>query len=186
MTVSILVAGCGALGSRIAMEIAAPGVRLTLLDFDTVNENNVTNGTSAFNREALGARKTEALASMSYRRYRQPAQVWNATLNESNAHRLLDFDLVVDAFDNVTARQLTTIAANVLHVGVSAGDSGGCWWNEQYPMPTEVSGPPVCTNALGRTLLRVTATLAATCVEEWMRFGSQRTVVTTTYLRIMG
>jgi hypothetical protein len=158
MTLKILVAGCGALGSQIAYNLAAPNLALTLLDFDTVGENNVLTGTSVFDRDCLGVLKTEALAALVYRRYRVVCNLWTARLTTENAHRLSEYDVVIDGFDNAEARQLTGTHPNVLHVGVSAGDSGGAWWNAAYPMPAAVVGEnPVCTNALGRRLIYSTA-----------------------------
>jgi hypothetical protein len=183
---NILIAGCGALGSRIAYEIASPQIRLALLDFDVVAENNVTNGTSAFTRDCLGQPKTAALAALLFRRYRFAVdEMMNVRLTEENAHQVMRFDLVLDCFDNMPARRLLARHPNVLHIGVSTGDTGGAWWNGDYNLSADVNGPPVCTNALGRNLLRSTAALACAVIDEYLVLGQQKSAATNSWLRVM-
>ena len=40
----IVIAGCGAVGSRLALECAAPGLSFLLIDDDRVDGNNVRSG----------------------------------------------------------------------------------------------------------------------------------------------
>jgi sulfur carrier protein ThiS adenylyltransferase len=55
------VIGVGALGRPLALMLAAIGVpRLTLIDFDAVDESNLT--TQGYRRQDLGRLKVEALA----------------------------------------------------------------------------------------------------------------------------
>lgn len=58
----LVVIGCGAIGRNVALQLAAIGApRLQLVDFDTVDETNIT--TQGYSHEHVGQPKVEALSN---------------------------------------------------------------------------------------------------------------------------
>lgn len=162
---NILMLGCGALGSRIAIELQG-GHRLSLLDMDRVGEENI--GTSAFFKEQVGMSKVDALAELCYRRNIVVDDVYFRELFRVNVARIaaLNFDLAVCTFDTFTARRLAhKLPVPVLHVGLSESLSGLIGMAGYYPLGTDTEGGnPVCTHLLGVGIISTTAVIAANAI----------------------
>ena len=111
----IAIVGCGALGSRIALELA--GQELVLWDDDRVGEENV--GVSAYSLHHAGRFKTVVLSELCARRGIR-AEYVTETLGGGNAGRLSEMALILDCLDNAPSRALLVgLPAPTLHVGVS-------------------------------------------------------------------
>ncbi len=172
---NILILGCGALGSRIAVELN--GHRLYLLDMDRVGNENIP--TSAYFMDQVGQTKVAALSELCYRR-----GIWTYTMHkEFDQHFLMPRsepgpDLIVCTFDTATARR--TAAAKyegwvqVLHAGVSSDRVGCVGVGDGYPMPSgeEDSDNVVCTHLLGLPILSMTALVAAQYIRYFDGTGS--------------
>lgn len=178
----IAVAGCGALGSQLALHLAHPDHTFLLLDDDRVEEDNLL--TTIYTRPHLGCQKAIVLAEMLYHKAGCVAEVHTRTLETGAPIVRWKPDLLIDTFDNFVARALTNHVyigrdrVPTLHVGVSATRVGAIVWDERYTVP---EGPPrgenpICTHELGRPILRLTAALAANVVEHWVATGEQRDV----------
>ncbi len=175
----IAIVGCGALGSRIAVELH--GQELVLWDDDRVEEHNV--GTSAYSLQHTGRFKTIALSELCARRGIRAEHVTD-TLDRGNVSRLSSAALVVDCLDNAPSRALLTrLSVPTLHVGVSMSGSGSCLWDhEGYEVPDDGYSRgqnPVCTHLLNAQLLRMTATVAVGVIQDWLRDGTTRSAVVT-------
>jgi hypothetical protein len=175
----LAIVGCGALGSRIALEL--PGRELLLWDDDRVEEHNV--GTAAFRLQHVGRLKTIVLSELCARRGIR-AKYSTETLDGSNVTALTECSLVLDCLDNAPSRALLTrLPVPTLHVGVSGAGSGSCLWDHHgYRM--EVDGyargqNPVCTHQLNAQLLRMTAVAALGVVEDWLNTGLTRSALVT-------
>ncbi len=171
----IIMAGCGALGSRIAMEIANPEWDFVLIDDDVVGEENI--GTSAYGMEHIGMKKAGALAEMMYHKNKIRAYSIVETISRSIvthiARHMKSLEsrsryLIIDTFDNPQARNFTSskvgYATNTLHVGISESREGAIMWDNIYPEQSidfERGLNPVCTNHLGQQIIQFTASVAA-------------------------
>jgi hypothetical protein len=175
----IAIVGCGALGSRIALELR--GQELLLWDDDRVEEQNV--GTSAYSLQHARRFKTVVLSELCARRGIRAEYVTD-TLDQGNTERLSAVALVVDCLDNAPSRALLTgLSVRTLHVGVSEAGSGSCLWDhEGYKLPDDGyprGHNPVCTHQLNAQLLRMTATVAVGVVEDWLSSGVTRSALVT-------
>ena len=175
----IAIVGCGALGSRIALELHGP--ELMLWDDDRVEEANVP--TTAFSLQHAGRLKAIVLSELCGRQGIRTEHVAE-TLDSNNKSRLSNVALVVDCLDNAPSRALlTSLPVPTLHVGVSEAGSGSCLWDhEGYQVPDDAyprGENPVCTRQLNGQLLRMTATAAVGVIEDWVADGAMRSTLVT-------
>ena len=175
----IAILGCGALGSRITLEL--PGQELMLWDDDRVGEENV--GASAYSLHHAGRFKAIVLSELCARRGVR-AEYVTETLDGGNVGRLTGIALVLDCLDNAPSRTLLTgLQAPTLHVGVSETGSGSCLWDHDgYAVPEDGyprGENPVCTHQLNAQLLRMTAAAAVGVIEDWLVNGAARSALVT-------
>lgn len=172
-TRNIIIAGCGALGSRVALELAHSELTLYLLDDDTVKEQNVH--TSAYWRSHIGMRKVDALAEMIYRKTGGICQTHSKTIERNLYLMPFQTDLVICSFDNQRARNLCLSAGmTTLQVGLSAGRTGSVVWDEWYEQPEvelERGDNVICTNELGVKIIRATVAAACFAISEFLESG---------------
>jgi len=109
---SVLVAGCGGLGSNVALCLARAGIGfLALYDFDQVEAANLDR--QLFFADQVGRFKAEALAE-NVRRVGAGTEVATFTvrIEEWNVEAAIaSADVVVEAFDNPSAKALLVAAA---------------------------------------------------------------------------
>lgn len=173
-----MLAGCGAVGSRAALELGGT-VDLLLLDSDRVQAENI--GTSAYEPADVGKYKADALSGMLYRRYRRRCTAVRRRLVASPRSRaevgpqiLQDCILVLDAFDNAEARRVVFESPRLsLHAGLSVTGFGAVIWKVDYQAPKPEPGPPLCTHDLNQGLIGLTAILAAMAVRTYLETGRQ-------------
>lgn len=123
----VLVVGCGALGSMVAIQLAASGVgHLRIVDFDTIDISNLQRQ-FFFNTSEAGMSKAAVLA----KRIKElnPAvevEVFEEMLGKSNGRRLVEgCDFVVEATDNHSSMMLIDGVCNEAGVNcVLAGVKG--------------------------------------------------------------
>lgn len=178
----VTVCGAGALGANIAESLARQGFgRLRVIDRDRVEERNLS--TQPYYRSDIGALKARALAHALYRALGVELEARVDELTAANAAKLLRGGaLVVDAFDNSTARQAVQdfcAGAQVpcLHAGL-AGDYAEVIWGEVYRVPSAAQ-TDACDYPLARNL--VTLTVAVTCesVMSFIADGARRSFTVT-------
>lgn len=172
---TIAIAGCGALGSNIALMIATNETNLTLFDFDTVDENNVFTGTSAFMGSHIGLRKVDALAGLLYEKYGIVSRTFH---RQVRSERDLDgFDLVLDCFDNMEAR-VCSHGYNTLHIGLSPQFVGSIVWDHAWvffkqPNLLDTQENPICTHQVGRNIINMTSAVASVIINRWIETGEK-------------
>lgn len=178
----VILAGCGALGSLIAMGLADVDNEFFLVDDDRIEANNIS--TSAYYLSQVGMLKTSALANLLYRKARVEGRAYSRTLRSASWPLRQAPDLVIVTFDNVDARTLlcNQFASNVgvVHVGVSEDRTGGVAWEPGYALPIkrfERGHNPVCTNELGAAILSFTAAAAIALIRLWITTGRKRAVM---------
>ena len=190
----IVFAGCGALGSFIAMSIVDPEHEYLLIDDGRVGEENI--GTSAYFRQQVGMWKVDALSELMYHKVGSDLRLhtYKTTLivpvdtilytGHTNTGNLF-----VDTFDNSDSRELVYNSRDgcAVHVGVSEEHTGAVTWDECWIPP---GGPPrgenpICTHHLGRKILRFTAAVAAGIIENYLEVGRYRSVMVTENLSVL-
>ena len=115
---SVLVCGCGGLGSPALLYLAALGIgRLGLLDGDVVSYSNL-NRQVLYGRSDVGRRKAEAAAERI--RFLNPdikLDIYAEYLTEDNAASLISgYDLALDCLDNFPSRFILNDACVALGV----------------------------------------------------------------------
>src|SRR3990167_1264442 len=160
----IAILGCGALGSRIACDLALPGRTFLLWDQDKVVRENL--GTSTYTYPDIGLWKVKALSSILYTRNKCRCDGINHQFPSPMVSQLHDVDLAVDCFDNRTARNSTLyLSPMVVHIGLS-DDAGEVVW---YPSEYKYKGVPICTHQLYLPLIAMTACAGVVAVERFIR-----------------
>jgi hypothetical protein len=187
MMTNIVLFGCGAIGSQLAMHLVSLDLAFKLVDDDEVTEDNLLS--SVFTREQIGIYKVLALENLLYRKARSLAMGSRLTLTENN-YRLYarDCDLALDCFDNVEARKITCLhLLPTLHIGVSRDGTGSIIWDKDYKI---FDGAPrgedtFCTHLAGRGIIRLTACIAANIVEKYISTGEKESLIVTDKLTIL-
>lgn len=201
----ICIAGCGAAGSQVAWHIAHPDHEFLLIDDDRCERHNVITGTSMYSLHHIDMFKVHALAELLWRRAECRCTPWPKTLETSRV--IVDWkpDIVIDGFDNVTARALTThlhydgvfhdpemrqsVKIPTVHVGVSEARSGEVTWDERYQLPSatfernDEAAP--CTHVLGRQILRFTSSVAAGVIERYIATGEKIDLIVTERMSVL-
>lgn len=170
---NIILCGCGALGSYIAMGIAREGQYFYLFDDDVVALEN-TNGLSAYTPDSIGRKKIDALAVMLRRRYNVNASGRSKTV--TNRNQLPDQKgvdcIAIDCFDNIEAREYTVgLDVPTLHISIGEQGLGAIEWDDIYKLPKsgyERGENPVCTNELGHDLILFTSTVASIIINKYL------------------
>lgn len=170
----IVIAGGGALGSQIAHNIARQGLEVHVIDDDKIEVNNIH--VSVFNQTHLGKNKSDVVSDIVNNR--GGIGVSHVTTLESKEQILdLEPDIVIDCFDNLEARAITTgLGVPTLHVGVGKEGNGIAYWDGDYHIPDgnyKRGDNPVCTNALGAPILRRTALRASELFDMWYANNKQ-------------
>lgn len=170
---NITILGCGAIGSRLALELASPDVHMKLYDHDKVADDNI--GTSAYSRYDIGKQKAWALAAMVGTRKGMSEGI-HIDITRKGAIRTNEkIDLIIDCLDNAKARNMLramSVSYPLVHVGV-AENVGEVMFGLQIYDPA-VDGLHVCTHMLGRNIICLTAAVAARAVENYLRNGTQK------------
>jgi hypothetical protein len=178
--VTIAMAGCGALGSRIALELARPGREFTLVDDDVIEERNLP--TTVFYPHHVGQRKVDSLIEMLYWRSGCLSRTIPRTLNQGRLHWFKEASLVVVTFDNAEARNLCNrLDVPVVQVGMSV-DTGSVHWgvDMDFGRDEHARGEnPVCTGDLALGLIRMTVAVAVNSIEYWLETGRGRNILVT-------
>lgn len=106
---SVLIIGCGALGSMVAMQLTGAGIgRLKICDFDTIDVTNLQRQ-FFFKTEEAGKNKSETLArKMSELNPEIEIEIDNRLITRKLASELIPhYDFVVDATDNPDSKRIT-------------------------------------------------------------------------------
>lgn len=168
---SVLVCGCGALGSNLLDALARQGIaNLGTIDFDRVEEHNI--GTQRFDRQDIGALKVAAMEAHLYHSMQVTLVHSKAKLEANNRKKLLGgYDLVVDCFDNTEARELVQLNARLsgnstVHAGLFE-NYGEVVWDENYNVPKDSKGD-VCDYPLARNIIMMTVTVLSEVIVDFL------------------
>lgn len=172
----VVICGAGAVGSNLAETLARQGFRrLRVIDKDRVEERNL--GTQVFTRDDVGALKAEALRNHVFRAVAVELDAVAKQLTPNNGARLLKgADLILDGFDNRSAREIVTQHAlesgvPCLHIGFN-GPFAEVRWNEHYRVPSG-TGEDVCDYPLARNVVALAVAVAAETVVRFVLNGEK-------------
>jgi len=78
-----------------------------------------------------------------------------------------------------------------VHIGVSRDHTGSIFWDDTPRLWDIYQGPPrgqdtFCTHLAGRKILRLTASIAAHIIEDWMQTGNKQSLTVTERLKFYG
>ena len=158
---SVLIVGCGGLGSPCALYLASSGVgRIGLLDFDVVDVSNL-HRQIIHNHNTLGLPKTQSAAQSILALNPSVHVVQHATALDDAGKALeiiKEYDVVVDASDNVLTRYLVNDVC--MHLGKALVSGSALRWEGHlttflprrespcyrclYPTPTPPSAVTNC------------------------------------------
>lgn len=174
----ITICGAGALGANLADTLARMGLRrLRVIDRDRIEAYNLS--TQPWQQQDVGAPKARTLATMLYRAVGARVEPQQADLDHRNAADLLRGSaVIVDAFDNIPAREAVAAAAGgvpCLHIALGGqGDYGCGLWDDTYT--ARGGGQPVdgCDYPLTRPLILLVVGAAAEVLAGHLLDGSRR------------
>jgi len=180
---NIVICGIGAAGANVFMNLlyAYPDFKFTVVDFDTIEDRNISPGTQPYTKADLNRPKTQALQRIAQTNKQKRIDVVNAKLMSvediKNIVKDPDSTLIVDAFDNADSRNLFLKLGkkyNVLHVGFSALLTGEAAWNEIYePMTTSKSDSEidVCEMSIARPFIMSLTGMASIVISQFVENG---------------
>lgn len=174
-----VILGLGAIGSRVAVELAriyqTLDINMTIgvVDCDRVESKNIIN--QFYMMRHIGAKKTSAIIDIAGNV--APTILvsgFDHYINEANVARVLRHaDLVVDCFDNSLSRNLVASECLLsetpcLHVGMSVG-YGGIRWNTPAYMVSDDDGViDTCTSDLNPGLAQFIAAATVSVVMHYL------------------
>lgn len=179
----ILILGAGAIGSNLTNRLVADSKgehEITVLDMDTVEKRNVIAGTQFYMRDQIGMSKVEALQYNIYKFHEKEIQIINKKYENGNID-FKSYDLVIDCFDNHTARKdaqaqrhmdgvLRWSAYSLLHVGFSDQFTFAIEWDTNYKAPDDIkSGMDICEMEGASSFVNYVASVASTVVLEYLK-----------------
>lgn len=156
---TVLIVGCGGLGSPVSLYLAAAGVgTIGLMDFDIISESNLQRQVQ-FNENEIGFNKAEITAKKLTRlNSKISASAYQEKLTNKNALQLIKrFDLVIDCTDNFPTRYLINDACEILNIPFIYGSiyqyegqvsvfnyKGGSTYRDLFPKPPAPESVPNC------------------------------------------
>ena len=156
---SVLIIGCGGLGSPVSLYLAAGGVgTIGLMDFDIISESNLQRQVQ-FNEDEIGFNKAEITAKKLTRlNSKISVSTYQEKLTNKNALQLIKrFDLVIDCTDNFPTRYLINDACEILNIPFIYGSiyqyegqvsvfnyNGGATYRDLFPKPPTPDSVPNC------------------------------------------
>lgn len=177
----ILICGVGALGSNLVRHLV-PDLKavheISVLDVDLVEKRNVTPGTQWYTMDQVGIPKVEALEYNVYHAFEKEVTPIHANVIEWD---LDDYDLVIDCFDNWSARNVTHgqyVKPDVLHIGFSDQFTFEIEWDEWYQVPTNITtGMDICEMPGASAFIGTVASLGSLVVMNYLEKNDKMRVL---------
>lgn len=171
---NIVIVGVGALGSHLVQFIRNCDAKITVIDFDCVEQKNVLS--QFYAKNGVGKSKVLALAQLMGFVYGVKLETIPHKLTKDNVNQLLGkADLIVDCLDNGEARSLVQNYARqnkvaCLHGGLAAdGAFGRVIWDDNFSIDNESgAGAATCENGDYVDFIALTASLMARSVKVFL------------------
>jgi len=174
----ILVCGVGALGSNLIDNLSRQGFsNITILDYDVVEMHNI--GTQTYCSYDLGKSKVSAAQRKLYRDINCEVGIIDTELTNDNTTLLEGYNLIVDTFDNSTARAIVSeycVDNNIpcVHAGMSDDGYSQVVWNDNYAIPHDNDADDICDYPLARNLALITASLLAEVIMQFIASNEKK------------
>lgn len=184
----IIVFGGGAAGSNILNNLlyTHPGLQYTVVDFDTVEERNISAGTQPYTKSDLRRPKTQALQRMASMTQGKRIKSLCAKIESlKDITKLVpepSETILIDAFDNAKSRNLFLKLGkqyNVLHVGFSDSLTGEAVWNELYSEMAKSESDAeidVCEMHMARSFIMALTAIASLVIAECIDYDKKKNV----------
>jgi hypothetical protein len=182
---NILICGIGAAGSNVFLNLlhAYPNMNYTVVDFDIVEDRNISPGTQPYTKTDIKRPKTQALQRIAQIAKQKRIEAVNSKLESVSDIEKLVKDpvktIIIDAFDNAESRNLFLELGdeyNVIHIGFSAVLTGEAAWNEVYePMTASKSDGDidVCEMSIARPFIMSLTGMAAIVIANFIDNGKK-------------
>lgn len=191
MKKNILICGVGSLGSNLVANLIADlpiEYKITILDYDKVEERNTTVGTQFFTPKYIGTPKVDALQDILFEWYEKEIGVINKKLEYEDVEILDIFEktnLIIDCFDNSLSRSIVqeywfdikyrdVSKGHLLHCGFSKDMTFALEWAENYKVPTDIEGFDICEMPGAGSFVKRVASLASLVVQDFITTGTKR------------
>lgn len=181
----IIVAGLGAIGSNLLLELARTHQNLSFigLDYDKVEERNLK--TQIYFLDHISMPKAKA-AGIVLNRYHRTVKYTPIDFKIDHPSQIGKFiqlnteDLVLDCFDNTASRKITCdLKANILHIGFSPQYTAEIIWNENYSVPNDVQGLDICELSEACSFIHFTASLSSMVITDFLEKGIKNNFIIT-------
>jgi sulfur-carrier protein adenylyltransferase/sulfurtransferase len=159
---SVLVIGCGGLGSPVLLYLTAAGIgRIGIIENDTVDSTNLQRQI-LFEEKHVGSKKIDAAAErISGLNQNVIIEKYSTRLNRFNALEIVEkYDLIVDGSDNFPTRYLVNDACEILNIPFVYGAihqfegqvsvfnfKGGVTYRDLFAKPPSSEMAPNCSTA---------------------------------------
>lgn len=182
LNMKILICGVGAIGSNLVTSLV-PDLKgeheITILDKDNVEDRNITAGTQRYTLDQVGLPKVEALQFNIYKWFNRDINILKEEYHFSkNSEMVLDYDLILDCFDNNRSREtlqiiysriMKKVRINLLHIGFSDNFTFAIEWADNYKTPSDITSDfDICTLPGAAAFVASVASLGSLVAEEFI------------------
>jgi len=173
---SILVCGCGAIGSNLLDNMVRQGfTKVSVIDFDRIEDHN--RNTQLWGKRDSGQPKVKMIKNKIYMDMGVDVVPYDLRLTDETISKVFKDhkrSIVVDGFDNTESRKLVTEYCKLqsiecLHVGLSS-DYAEVIWNERYRVP-KASGEDVCEYPMARNIILLAVAVATEVIIRFIAEG---------------
>jgi hypothetical protein len=163
-----------------------PTLQFSIVDFDIVEQRNITAGTQPYSKADFNRPKTQALQRLAQTLQGKKINGYaNRMESVQDIKKLITTPsetVIIDAFDNAKSRNLflrLDKGYNVLHVGFSALLTGEAVWNESYSEMTESkkdAAIDVCQMHIARPFIMALTAIASLSLAKFIDDGKKSNV----------
>jgi molybdopterin/thiamine biosynthesis adenylyltransferase len=174
----ITIVGVGALGSHVLPLLRNLGTELWAIDFDRVEQKNLS--AQFYAKNTVGRGKAVALSQMMDFLWGKVVKVFPHKLTEDNVLQLLgddDHNLIVDCLDNgasrrVVQRHIQDMAMPCIHGALAAdGTYGRVVWDRDFIIDDEAPGAATCEGGEHLPFISTVASMLAHAVQAYVKTG---------------
>jgi molybdopterin/thiamine biosynthesis adenylyltransferase len=177
---NVFIFGVGAAGSNVFLNLLYmyPDLNFTIIDFDKVEDRNISQGTQPYMKADLNRPKTQSIQRLAMMYKNKKIDIVNKKMeSKSDIKNLIQNpseSLIVDCFDNAQGRNLFVELGkkfHILHIGFSEHLNGEAIWNELYePMKESKSDAliDVCEMAVARPFIQSLTGMASIVISNFI------------------
>ena len=179
---NVLILGLGAIGSNLAMNLAADMKqhKYMLLDYDKVEPRNLQVHTQRYSKEQVDVLKANALQVNIYTTIGGMPESYVTKINKPSDLDKYSADLIIDAFDNYDARKCVYDYSKnnkipCIHIGFSPQMTYEICWNEKYQVPEDFKDSlDICQLSGASSFINYVSALSSIVIQEWVKTKKKR------------